>query len=55
MTEQAVLETLPEKESVCTSCIHFSKIEDSFFCKLLAAFLSEETFDIPCEFKESIE
>jgi hypothetical protein len=55
MTEQAVLKTLPEKEKVCISCIHFTKMEDSFFCKLLAAFLSEETFEIPCDFKDNIE
>jgi hypothetical protein len=52
MTEQTMLETLPETESVCTTCIHFIELEDSFFCELLGAFLSEKTLDIPCELKE---
>jgi len=55
MNKQAVLEILPETESVCTTCVHFIEMEKSFFCRLLGAFLSEKTLEIPCEFKEKIE
>jgi hypothetical protein len=55
MTEQTVLEVLPETESVCTSCKHFTELEGGFFCKLLGAFLSDQTLYIPCDFKENIE
>ncbi len=55
MTEQTMLETLAETESVCTTCKHFIELEESFFCMLLEAFLSDQTLAIPCEFKENIE
>jgi hypothetical protein len=55
MTEQIVLETLPEKGSVCKTCEHFIELEESLFCELLGAFLSEKILDIPCEFKENTE
>jgi hypothetical protein len=55
MTELTVLEILPKKENVCTTCVHFIELEESYFCELLGAFLSEKILDIPCEFKEHTE
>ena len=55
MTEQTLFETLSEIESVCTTCKHFIELEGSSFCELLGAFLSNQTLDIPCDFKENIE
>lgn len=55
MTEQPVVESIQETESVCTTCIHFIELEGGFFCKLLGAFVSEKTLVIPCDFKETVQ
>jgi hypothetical protein len=52
MTQQIDLITPTETENVCTTCQHLMEFEGAFFCRFFDAFLSPETFDIPCEFQE---
>ena len=55
MSQQIVLSTPTETETVCTTCNHFMEFEGAFFCRLFDAFLSPETFCIPCDFQEKNE
>jgi hypothetical protein len=55
MKQQIVLCTPTETENVCTTCKHFIEFEEVFFCRFFEAFLSPETFCIPCDFQEKIE
>ena len=55
MSQQIVLSTPTETETVCTACKHFMEFEGALFCRFFDAFLSPETFCIPCEFQEKIE
>ena len=52
---QIVIEAPTETETVCSTCVHFMESEGLFFCGFFEAFLSPETFDIPCDFQEKIE
>ena len=52
MTSQTVLAKFSEGEGVCKRCKHFNKLEGSFYCKFLGAFLAEQTLYLPCDFKE---
>jgi hypothetical protein len=54
MSKQIVLKPSPQQEElVCTKCKHFIQLEDSYYCSLLAAYLSEQTLSIPCDFQEN--
>ena len=55
MTQQIVLNTSTDTENVCTTCKHLMEFEEVFFCRFFDAFLSPETFCIPCDFQEKIE
>jgi hypothetical protein len=55
MSQQIVLSTPTETETVCTACKHFMEFEGALFCRFFDACLSPETFCIPCEFQEKIE
>ena len=55
MTEQTVLSQAAETECVCTTCKHFSELEGGFYCSFFAAFLSEESLYVPCDFVEKVE
>jgi hypothetical protein len=50
-----MLSTPTETENVCTTCKHFTELEGVFFCRFFDAFLSPQTFCIPCDFQEKIE
>ena len=52
MTQQTIIKE--STETICTSCKHFIEFEGIFFCRYFDAFLSMETFCIPCEFQENI-
>jgi hypothetical protein len=54
MTSQTVLGRFGT-ESVCKTCNHLDKIEGRFYCKLLGAFLAEQTLYLPCDLKEPID
>ena len=53
MTNQTVLGKFSGKESVCKTCKHIDKVEGRFYCKLLGAFLAEQTLYLPCDLKET--
>lgn len=55
MTQQIVLRKPTTTENVCTTCKHFIEFEETFFCRFFDAFLSPETFCIPCDFQEKNE
>ena len=56
MSQLVTLSTSTETENVCTTCKHFTEQENGeFFCRYYDAFLSPQTFNIPCEFQEKIE
>lgn len=55
MTKQIVLEQVTEAECVCINCKYFSEREGGFYCSFFAAFLSEKSLYIPCDFIEDIE
>jgi hypothetical protein len=54
MTNQTVLGRFTGTESVCKTCKHLDKVEGRFYCKLLGAFLAEQTLYLPCDLKEAI-
>lgn len=53
MNNQITLIDLPTTESICETCIHFTELDDAFYCKFFEALLAEETLSLPCEFKEN--
>jgi hypothetical protein len=53
MTSQTVLAKFSGTESVCKKCKHLDKLEGCFYCKLLGAFLAEQTLYLPCDLKEA--
>jgi hypothetical protein len=55
MSQQIVLSTPTETENVCTTCKHFTELKGAFFCRFFDAYLSPETFCIPCDFQEKTE
>lgn len=55
MTQQTMTKKSTETETICTNCRYFIELEGVFFCRYFEAFLSMETFCIPCEFQENIE
>ena len=52
MTQQLVLKSSADMETVCSICRHFIENEGMYFCKFFDSILSEETLFIPCEFQE---
>jgi hypothetical protein len=54
MTGQTVLAKFSGTESVCKTCKHLDKLEGRFYCKLLGAFLAEQTLYLPCDLKETV-
>ena len=53
MSNQTVLAKFSETESVCKSCKHLAKLDGRFYCKLLGAFLADQTLYLPCDLKEA--
>ena len=53
MSSQTVLGRFSRTEPVCKSCKHLAKLEGRFYCKLLGAFLADQTLYIPCDLKEA--
>jgi hypothetical protein len=54
MSQKIGFSTPTETETVCTTCKHFMEFEGVLFCRFFDAFLSPETFCIPCDFQEKI-
>jgi hypothetical protein len=54
MTNQTVLAKFSGTESVCKTCKHLDKLDGRFYCKLLGAFLAEQTLYLPCDLKEAV-
>jgi len=39
-------------QNVCKRCRHLAKREGRFYCKLLQAFLADQTLSLPCDLLE---
>ena len=55
MTNQTVLGKFIATESICKTCKYITKIEGSYYCNLLGAFLAEQTLYLPCDLKEKVQ
>jgi len=56
MTRQATLSnysSTPVSQDVCKRCRHLTRKEGQFYCKLLEAFLADQTLSQPCDLLET--
>jgi len=42
----------PAGQEVCKRCRHLTKLEERYYCKLLQAFLANQTLSLPCDLLE---